>query len=167
MIGYVEDHPVWWPTLSDTQGQTYDLLTISGPLIVNVPLIVICLYTLNSSSNHIVFFLDFSFMPCASIYDFTSICFKLRNDLGGWEYAKHYNIHSHDQILKSSYLFCLKKIQEYQGHLEMLYANFWRDPPTCGQCRRQGVKKCYSVLQSDDHLKFISSSTRNTVKTVL
>jgi hypothetical protein len=66
--------------------------TVSGPLIA------VCSYTLNSSSNHIVFFLYFSFIPCASIYDFTSIYFESRNDLGGREYAEHHNIHSHDQI---------------------------------------------------------------------
>src|SRR5258708_2813908 len=62
-------------------------------------LLPFCSYTLNSSSNHIVVFLYFSLKPCAPIYDFTSICFESRNDLGGWEsYAEHHNIHSHDQI---------------------------------------------------------------------
>src|SRR5258708_2117199 len=61
-------------------------------------LLPFCSYTLNSSSNHIVFFLYFSLIPYASIYDFTSIFFESRNDLGGWEYTEHHNIHSHDRI---------------------------------------------------------------------
>src|SRR5258707_6078085 len=61
-------------------------------------LLPFCSYTLNSSSNHIVFFLYFSLIPYASIYDFTSIFFESRNDLGGWEHTEHYNIHSHDRI---------------------------------------------------------------------
>src|SRR5258707_2923040 len=61
-------------------------------------LLPFCSYTLNSSSNHIVFFIYFSLIPYASIYDFTSIFFESRNDLGGWEYTEHHNIHSHDII---------------------------------------------------------------------
>jgi hypothetical protein len=60
-------------------------------------------------------------MPCASIYDFISIFFESRNDLGGREYAEHHNIHSHDQIFL---LILSEKIQEYQGRLQMLYTNF-------------------------------------------
>ena len=72
--------------------------TLRCPLIVNVPLIVILLvHTQFFIESHRVF-LEYSFMPCASIYDFTSFLYESRNDLGGREYTEHHNIHSHDQI---------------------------------------------------------------------
>ncbi len=110
----------FWPPLLSVA----DLLTMSH-------LLTICSYTINSSSNHSIFFLVFFFWSRAPFYDFSMICLSWwgveKGVKRGQNDEKRHICHSNHHSIKSWHRFNLKEFMDNHRHLNLPYTNLQED----------------------------------------
>ena len=128
-----------WARRLRTAAMTFRALLSVADLLTMSHLLTICSYTINSLSNHSIFFLVFFFWSRAPFYDFSMICLSWwgveKGVKRGQNDEKRHICHSNHHSIKSWHRFNLKEFMDNHRHLDLPYTNLQEDLGSSDQDR--------------------------------